>query len=121
MAATLRSLEGFADHQVHLILGGRKKDKDVSALTEIVRRKAKYLYLVGESADFFAQALNGVVPFEVAGTVRRAVALAAERARADEVVLLSPACASFDQFENFSARGYHFQQLVRELPEGVDG
>jgi UDP-N-acetylmuramoylalanine--D-glutamate ligase len=80
-----------------------------------VVEKARRVYLIGEAAEEFARPLAGAVPLERAGTLERAVAAAAQRAVAGETVLLSPACSSFDQFENFAQRGRIFQRLVRAL------
>ena len=126
-AATAKSLEGFADNTVHLILGGRNKGADLTTLTPIVRQKARRVYLIGESAQDFEQALGGPqgdIPFEHAGTLDRAARSAASQAQSGEAVVLSPACASFDQFRNFVHRGQVFQELVREVLEekgGPDG
>jgi UDP-N-acetylmuramoylalanine--D-glutamate ligase len=120
-AATLKSIEGFADGTVHLILGGRNKGADLSVLEPLVRRKARRAYLIGESAPAFEQVLGGTVPHETPGTMDRAVASAASQARPGEVVVLSPACASFDQFRNFMHRGQVFQGLVRDLLGGPHG
>jgi UDP-N-acetylmuramoylalanine--D-glutamate ligase len=117
-AATLKSIEGFADGTVHLILGGRNKGADLSVLEPLVRRKARRAYLIGESAPDFAQVLGETVPYETPETMNRAVASAASQARPGEVVVLSPACASFDQFRNFMHRGQVFQGLVRDLLGG---
>lgn len=119
--AVLKSLEGFADGSVHLILGGRNKDADLAVLTPLVARKARRAYLIGESADEFAAALGDAVPLERSGTLDRAVQAAAGQARPGESVVLSPACASFDQFRNFVHRGEVFQSLVREILGGPDG
>ena len=121
LAATARSLEGFADGTVHIILGGRTKGGDLAELRPLLARKAKRAYLIGESAAAFARALAGDVELETAGTLDQAVTRAAEAARGGEVVLLSPACASFDQFENFAERGRIFQRLVKALPGGDHG
>ncbi len=112
-AATCKSIEGFADGTVHLILGGRNKGADLSVLAPLVAQKARRVYLIGESAEDFAAALADSAPLERAGTLERAVEAAAGQARAGEVVVLSPACASFDQFRNFEHRGQVFQELVR--------
>lgn len=112
-AATMKSIEGFADGTVHLILGGRNKGADLSVLAPLVAAKARRVYLIGESAEDFAQVLAGTVPLESAGTLDRAVEAAAALAKAGDVVVLSPACASFDQFRNFEHRGRTFQDLVR--------
>jgi UDP-N-acetylmuramoylalanine--D-glutamate ligase len=113
--ATMKAIEGFADGTVHLILGGRNKDADLATLTPMVRRKARRAYLIGEAAEEFAAALGSQVPQEQAGTLDRAVASAAANALPGDAVVLSPACASFDQFRNFNHRGDVFQALVREL------
>jgi len=119
--ATLKAIEGFADGTVHLILGGRNKDADLALLTPMVRRKARRAYLIGESARDFETALGGAVPFEISETMERAVRSAAAQARAGEAVVLSPACASFDQFRNFVHRGQVFQEIVRNILGGPHG
>lgn len=119
VAATERSLEGFADGSVHLILGGRNKGADPAYLAPMVGRKARRIYLIGESADEFSRSLGAIVPSERCGTLDRAVAAAAAAARAGESVVLSPACASFDQFRDYGHRGDEFQRLVLELPAEV--
>lgn len=116
-AATVMSLAGFADDSIHLILGGRNKGGDPTDLIHELSRKARRIYLIGEAAEEIARDLAGVVPAELCGTMEAAVAAAARRARPGEVVLLSPCCASFDQYRDFAARGDHFQSLVR----GLDG
>ncbi len=114
-AATLKSLEGFADGSVHLILGGRNKGGDPAVLTEMIGRKVRRLYLVGEAAEEMAAVFCDSVSTEMAHDLTRAVSLAASHADSGEVVLLSPACASFDQYQNFSERGVHFQDLARAV------
>jgi UDP-N-acetylmuramoylalanine--D-glutamate ligase len=116
--ATAKSLEGFADGTVHLILGGRGKGTDFRELGEIVARKARRLYLIGETAAEIEAALGALVPAIRSGTLERAIADAAEAAGRGETVLLSPACASFDQFRDFNHRGDEFERLVGLLPGG---
>ncbi len=113
--ATAKSLEGFADGSVHIILGGRNKGADLASLTPLVAQKARRAYLIGEAAEEFALALGEAVQFERSGTLEQAVRSAAEQARPGEAVLLSPACASFDQFRNFVHRGEVFQALVHDV------
>jgi UDP-N-acetylmuramoylalanine--D-glutamate ligase len=113
IGATERSLLGFPDRTVHLILGGRNKGADPTALRAVVGRKAKRLYLIGEAAADFAAALADLVPAESVGTLASAVERAAQTAVAGDFVVLSPACASFDQFRDFNDRGDRFQSLVR--------
>ena len=116
VAATARSLEGFADGSVHVILGGRNKGADFRYLRAALARKARRAYLIGESAAELERALAGAAELSPAGTLAAALAEAAERARAGESVVLSPACASFDQFRDYHDRGESFQRLVRALP-----
>jgi UDP-N-acetylmuramoylalanine--D-glutamate ligase len=119
--ATMKAIEGFADGTVHLILGGRNKDADLATLTPMVSRKARRAYLIGEAAAEFQAALGDAVSWELSETLDRAVRSAAEQARPGEAVVLSPACASFDQFRNFNHRGDVFQALVRDVIGGPDG
>ncbi len=114
--ATMKAIEGFADGTVHLILGGRNKDADLATLTPMVRRKARRAYLIGEAAEDFAAALDGVaVPQRRRRRSTAPCASAAAQALPGDAVVLSPACASFDQFRNFNHRGDVFQALVRGL------
>jgi UDP-N-acetylmuramoylalanine--D-glutamate ligase len=116
VGATARALEGFPDGSVHLILGGRGKGTGLgSELIELVRRKVRRAYLIGEEAARFRGELDGVVPWHWSERLAVAVPEAAAAARPGEVVLLSPACASFDQYRNYHHRGEHFQELVRGL------
>ncbi|MCZ6725822.1 MAG: UDP-N-acetylmuramoyl-L-alanine--D-glutamate ligase [Acidobacteria bacterium] len=119
--ATSKSLEGFVDGTVHLILGGRSKGGDAGVLRDIVGRKVRRLYLIGEAAGEFDRILADMAPVERFGALDRAVVAASRQARAGEVVLLSPACSSFDQYDNFMRRGEHFQRLVRALAEVANG
>ena len=115
VAATARSLEGFADGSVHILLGGRNKGADFRFLREIVARKARRAYLIGESAGDLERALAGAVACERAETLPTAVAMAAAAALPGETVLLSPACASFDQFRDYVDRGRQFAAIARGL------
>jgi UDP-N-acetylmuramoylalanine--D-glutamate ligase len=119
--ATMKAIEGFADGTVHLILGGRNKDADLAALTPMIRRKARRAYLIGEAAEEFAAALAGAVAFERSETLERAVRSAAGQAQRGEAIVLSPACASFDQFRNFNHRGDVFQELARAVMSEMRG
>ncbi|HEV3094581.1 MAG TPA: UDP-N-acetylmuramoyl-L-alanine--D-glutamate ligase [Solirubrobacteraceae bacterium] len=102
-----------AQSSVHLILGGQGKGQDFSALRDAVQRSCRGVYLIGEDAPLIVTALAGVqVPVESCGTLEHAVEKARERAQAGEMVLLSPACASFDQFADYEARGNRFRELV---------
>jgi UDP-N-acetylmuramoylalanine--D-glutamate ligase len=111
--ATRKSLEGYPDASVLLILGGRDKHGDFAALAPTLARAARRVLTIGEAAPAIESALGAEVQIERAGDMERAVARAAELARPGDTVLLSPACASFDQYRNFEERGQHFARLAR--------
>jgi UDP-N-acetylmuramoylalanine--D-glutamate ligase len=113
-AATAKSLLDLADGSVHLILGGLGKGDDPTEVVELAAVKAKRLYLIGAAEESFAAAFAGAAPIERCGTLERAVEAAFRAAVAGDVVLLSPACASFDQFDSYAHRGDVFQRLVAE-------
>jgi UDP-N-acetylmuramoylalanine--D-glutamate ligase len=117
--ATMKSLEGFPDGRVHLILGGKDKGDDFSRLAPLALRKAKRILAIGKAAPGIAKALGNLpgVALEVTGTLEKALENAAAHAGPGDVVLLSPACASLDQFRNFEHRGEVFEALVRAIPE----
>jgi UDP-N-acetylmuramoylalanine--D-glutamate ligase len=117
--ATKKSLEGYPDGSVILILGGRDKHGDFSALAPLVSRVARRVLTIGEAAAVIEPHLSGAAEVERRETMDRAVARAAEIARPGDTVLLSPACASFDQYRNFEERGAHFARLVREMGHGA--
>ena len=118
--STAQALACFSD--IFWIAGGQPKTGGISSLAGFFPRIRK-AYLIGEAAAGFAAELDGRVPHAIAGTIERAVALAAHDAEAadvnEPVVLLSPACASFDQFRNFEVRGDAFRALVQALPRVV--
>jgi UDP-N-acetylmuramoylalanine--D-glutamate ligase len=107
VASTLVALQSF-EAPIHLILGGQGKGQDFAPLREPVAEHCKGVYLIGEDAVRIGNEVGGTLW----GTLERAVNAAARAARAGDVVLLSPACASFDQFEDFEARGRAFKELV---------
>jgi UDP-N-acetylmuramoylalanine--D-glutamate ligase len=115
--SSAQALACFTD--IFWIAGGKPKTGGLASLAGFFPRMRK-AYLIGEAAASFAAELEGKVPHVVAGRLERAVALAARDAEAadvkEPVVLLSPACASFDQFRNFEVRGDAFRELVRGLP-----
>jgi UDP-N-acetylmuramoylalanine--D-glutamate ligase len=111
-----QALACFSD--IFWIAGGKPKTGGIESLRKFFPRIRK-AYLIGEAADEFAATLNGEVPHEIDGTLDKAVAAAARDAEAsaspEPVVLLSPACASFDQYRNFEVRGDAFRELVQAL------
>ena len=114
--AAEKALLSFRD--IFWILGGKAKEGGIEPLRSLFPRVAR-AYLIGASSEDFAASLDGAVPFERCVTLDRAVAAAArdaaQSAAAEPVVLLSPACASYDQFANFEARGEAFRALVAKL------
>ncbi|HEX8171089.1 MAG TPA: UDP-N-acetylmuramoyl-L-alanine--D-glutamate ligase [Thermoanaerobaculia bacterium] len=113
--ATLKSLEGFAPSSVILILGGKDKAGEFERMRELVQSRARTVLTIGHAADRIAEALDGAAEIVPAGDMQHAVEWARTNAKSGETVLLSPACASFDQYKNFEHRGDHFEELVRGL------
>jgi UDP-N-acetylmuramoylalanine--D-glutamate ligase len=114
VASTLVALASFED-PIHLILGGRGKQQSFTPLRERVAERCAAVYLIGEASDELAEALAGVpVAIRRCGDLERAVAAARGAAVPGEVVLLSPACASYDQYADFEERGAHFRRLVSD-------
>ena len=111
VAATSVALAAFEDG-VHLILGGRGKGEDFSRLREPVSACCDACYLIGDAAAELREALEGTVPLRNCHDLDTAVAAAAAMAEPGDVVLLSPACTSYDQFENYEERGKRFRELV---------
>jgi UDP-N-acetylmuramoylalanine--D-glutamate ligase len=118
--ATARSLEGYPDGKVIVILGGHDKGGDFAPLLPLLQSKARRVLLIGEASEKIARAIGDTVPVERCGDLPGAVACAAGLVRPEDIVLLSPACASFDQYRNFEERGRHFTELVAAL-EARDG
>ncbi|MCL6480588.1 MAG: UDP-N-acetylmuramoyl-L-alanine--D-glutamate ligase, partial [Firmicutes bacterium] len=112
--ATLKAVDAFSGPLL-VILGGKDKGGDFTLLAPALERRARLVLLIGAAAEKIAAQLQGVVPVEQAGTLDRAVRMAYARAQPGDTVLLAPACASFDQFENYEHRGRVFKQLVRQL------
>ena len=115
VASTIVALRSYAGG-VRLIAGGRGKQQDFSPLSPWVAERCAAVYLIGEAAGELARALEPAgVPLDAARDLEHAVRAAASDAEPDDTVLLSPACASFDQFADFEARGERFRELVEAL------
>ena len=113
--ATLQALASF-DAPLHVILGGSLKGADFAALAAPLAHAASAVYLIGEAAPELRRALAGSgIELVDSGTLARAVGIASSVATAGDVVLLSPACASYDQFRDYEARGERFRELVEAL------
>jgi UDP-N-acetylmuramoylalanine--D-glutamate ligase len=118
--ATIKALQSF-ERRIVLILGGRDKGADFRLLRRPVRRIVKKVILLGESKAKIAAALRGVVPSAEARSLGEATRLAFAAARRGEIILLAPACTSFDMFRNFEARGRAFKREVRKLKDSLPG
>lgn len=117
VGATEAALAGLGgDRDIVLIAGGQAKGAEFSALAPLVARHCKQLVLIGEDASLLAEALSASAPVLMAGDMAAAVAAAADFAVAGDTVLLSPACASFDMFSGYVARGEAFCNAVQQLP-----
>ena len=112
--ATLKALDAFPG-RILIILGGKDKGSDYTALQKPLREKAILALLIGAAAEKIEKQIAGSVAMEHAGTIERAVEIASHAARPGDVVLLAPACASFDQFQNYEHRGRVFKELVHQL------
>jgi UDP-N-acetylmuramoylalanine--D-glutamate ligase len=117
VGAVVRALEHFA-RPVVLIAGGRDKGGEYAPLLPLLRQKVRQVVLVGEAKEIMAAAFWGVVPLAMADDMAAAVRLAAAAARPGDVVLLSPACSSFDMFRDYAHRGRVFQEAVKEMSHG---
>ena len=111
--ATAKAIAAFSAG-IHLILGGKDKNSDYRQLSELLRERVQAVYTIGSAAAKIESHLRGVISIHSCGTLDKAVAAAASAARPGEIVLLAPACSSFDQFESYEHRGRVFKELVNE-------
>jgi UDP-N-acetylmuramoylalanine--D-glutamate ligase len=118
--ATLKALQSF-DAPIVLILGGKDKGSDFTKLRRLVKARAKKVVLVGAAKDKIRKALAGVVPMEEAESFSEVVPRAYAAASRGDVVLLAPACTSWDMFKNFEERGRTFKRDVRALARRIEG
>ncbi len=118
--AALKALDAFPG-KLWLILGGKDKGGDFTLLREPLQKHESQALLIGAAAEKIADQLAGAVEFHMVGMLDNAVRRAFERARPGDTVLLAPACASFDQFENYEQRGRVFKQIVRQLQRQAAG
>jgi len=112
--ATLKALDAFPG-RILIILGGKDKGSDYTVLQQPLREKAILVLLIGAAADKIEKQITGSVAIERAVTLGRAVEIAAQAAQPGDIVVLAPACASFDQFQNYEHRGRVFKELVHQL------
>ncbi len=112
--AVIKALQSYVDPLI-LILGGRDKHGDFTALRDLLRERVRSVVVMGEAAQIIADQIQNTVPIQHEETLERALRTAYQAARPGDVVLLSPGCASFDQFKNFEERGERFREEVRRL------
>jgi UDP-N-acetylmuramoylalanine--D-glutamate ligase len=112
--ATLKALDAFSG-RILIVLGGKDKGSDYTVLQKPLREKAILALLIGAASEKIEKQITGSVAIEHAGTMERAVEISFHAARPGDIVLLAPACASFDQFENYEHRGRVFKDLVHQL------
>jgi UDP-N-acetylmuramoylalanine--D-glutamate ligase len=118
--ATRKALDAFSG-RILIILGGKDKGSDYAPLQKPLREKAVLALLIGAAAAKIETQIAGSVAIDRAETLDRAVEIAAHAARPGDVVLLAPACASFDQFQNYEHRGRVFKELVHQLERQAAG
>lgn len=118
--ATLKALDAFPG-RILIILGGKDKGSDYTVLQKPLREKAILALLIGAAAEKIEKQISGSVALERAETLERAVEIASHAAQRGDVVLLAPACASFDQFQNYERRGRVFKDLVGQLEKQAAG
>jgi UDP-N-acetylmuramoylalanine--D-glutamate ligase len=116
--AAMKAIDSF-DGNLWVIMGGTDKGSDYTVMREKLREKAHAVLLIGSAADKIAAHLNGAVRLIPCGAIQQAVAEASADARPGDIVLLAPACSSFDQFQNYEQRGQIFKQLVKDLKHGA--
>lgn len=114
--ATIKALESFPAN-IHLVLGGKDKGSDYTVLNDLLRQRVKRVYTIGAAADKIESHIRGAAQLVHAETLDNAIRRAAAVAQPGDIVLLAPACASFDQFQNYEHRGRAFKEVVRALVE----
>jgi UDP-N-acetylmuramoylalanine--D-glutamate ligase len=114
--ATIKALESFPKN-IHLILGGKDKGSDYTVLNTLLAERVKQVYTIGAAAQKIEQQIGNTVPIVTAATLENAIRKAAQAATAGDIVLLAPACASFDQFDSYEHRGRVFKEIVQALVE----
>ena len=112
--ATIKALESFPAN-IHLILGGKDKGSDYTVLNDLLRHRVKRVYTIGAAAEKIESHIKGAAEIVHAETLDNAVRRAAATAKAGDIVLLAPACASFDQFQSYNHRGRVFKEVVHSL------
>ena len=122
MDAPIKAQEAFpATAHLHRIRGGKDKGSDYRVLQELLRQRVKCVYTIGAAAEKIESQIQGAAEIEHATTLENAVRRASEAAMEGDVVLLAPACASFDQFQSYEHRGRLFKEIVHSLAMARSG
>jgi len=114
--ATIKAIESFPAN-LHLILGGKDKGSDYSVLNDLLRQRVKRVYTIGAAAEKIESQIKGTAEIDHAVTLETAIKHATAAAKPGDIVLLAPACASFDQFRNYEHRGKVFKQVIHALAQ----
>ncbi len=112
--ATIKALESFPAN-IHLILGGKDKGSDYTVLNDLLRQRVKRVYTIGAAAEKIESHIKGAAEIVHAETLDNAIRRATAVAQPGDIVLLAPACASFDQFQSYNHRGRVFKEVVHVL------
>ena len=112
--ATIKALESFSKN-IHLILGGKDKGSDYTVLNDLLRQRVKRVYTIGAAAEKIESHIKGAAEIVHAETLENAIRRASAVAQPGDIVLLAPACASFDQFQSYNHRGRVFKEVVHSL------
>jgi UDP-N-acetylmuramoylalanine--D-glutamate ligase len=110
----MKALQSFPSN-IHLILGGKDKGSDYTLLNDLLRERVKWVYTIGAAAEKIQSHIKGTTQIVSSGTIESAVKQASATAQPGDIVLLAPACASFDQFRSYVHRGRVFKDLVGQL------
>jgi UDP-N-acetylmuramoylalanine--D-glutamate ligase len=110
----MKALQSFPAN-IHLILGGKDKGSDYTVLNNLLRERVKSVYTIGAAAEKIQSHIKGTTQIVASGTIESAVKQASSTAQPGDIVLLAPACASFDQFQNYEHRGRVFKDMVGQL------
>ena len=116
--ATIKALESFPGN-MHLILGGKDKGSDYTVLNDLLRTRVKRVYTIGAAASKIESHIKGAVEIDRSETLENAIRRASTSAVSGDIVLLAPACASFDQFKSYEHRGRTFKEVVHELEKSA--
>lgn len=114
--ATIKALESFPKN-IHLILGGKDKGSDYTVLNDLLRQRVKRVYTIGAAAEKIESHIKGAAEIVHAETLEHAIRRASVAAQSGDIVLLAPACASFDQFQSYNHRGRVFKEVVKALDQ----